>query len=147
MDGPDGITGADTGVKCVVAFFPATDLERLFTDEFPVSWEMRYSVRRLLGGAEPKDKPALARQASPIRQVRPGVAPHLVVHGGDDHLIPPQHSVDFVEQLLKVHVDAHCYVVGGFGHGNSILANRKVRDQVHTFLDRYLKPAGESAAR
>ena len=53
--GSNGINRTDNGVKCVVAFFPATDLERLFKDEFPVSWEMRYAVRHLLGGVEPKD--------------------------------------------------------------------------------------------
>jgi dipeptidyl aminopeptidase/acylaminoacyl peptidase len=101
---------------------------------------MRYAVRHLLGGVEPKNNLELARQASPIRWVRPGVPPHLVVHGGDDHLIPPQHSVDFVEQLLKVHVDAHAYVIGQFNHGTAILAKRNVRDQIHVFLDCYLQP-------
>ncbi len=147
---PDGLTSlspSDTGVNCVVALFPPTDLERLFTDEFPVSWEMRYSVRRLLGGAEPKDKPELTRQASPICWVRPGVAPQLVIHGGDDHLIPPQHSVDYVERLIKAQVDAHCYVVGGFTHGNVVLAHREVRDRIHAFLDRYLKPEQLTSAR
>jgi len=68
------ITRANLGVKCVVAFFPTTDLERLFTDEFPVGWGMRYAVRHLLGDVETKDKPELARQASPSHWVRPGVA-------------------------------------------------------------------------
>jgi acetyl esterase/lipase len=134
------VTRADAGVKCVVAFFPATDLARLFTDEFPVSWEMRYAVRHFLGGVAPKDKPELAREASPINWVRQGVPPHLVVHGGNDRLIPPQHSVDYVEHLLKVHVDARAYIVGGFDHGSIVLAKQNVRDQVRIFLDHYLKP-------
>lgn len=139
LDGVNSRGLTDTGVNCVVALFPATDLERLFVDEFPPSWQMRYSVRRLLGGVEPKDKRELARQASPIHWVRPGVAPHLLIHGGNDRLIPPQHSVDFVEQLLKAEVDAHVYVVGGFSHSSRILANAWVLDRIHLFLAEHLR--------
>jgi acetyl esterase/lipase len=118
-------------VKCVVAFFPATDLARFFDDEPAASWEIRYAVRKLLGGAKPTDNPELARQASPICWIHPGAAPELLVHGGADTLIPPQQSIDFVEQLLKAQVEAHAYIVGGVGHGNRILAHADVREQVN----------------
>ncbi|HVM59516.1 MAG TPA: alpha/beta hydrolase [Verrucomicrobiae bacterium] len=146
MEGNEGVTGEDSSVKCVVAFFPMTDLPRLFSDEFPVRWEMRTAVKWLLGGVEPKDNPVLAQQASPIYWVHAGAPPHLVIHGGNDHWVPAQHSVDFVESLLRAGVDAHAYIATGYGHGIFMIANVHVRDQVHAFLDKYLKsPAkGES---
>jgi acetyl esterase/lipase len=135
------------GVKCVVALFPPTDLERHFSDESAASWQMRFAVRRLLGGAEPRENPELAKQASPIQWVRPGVAPHLLIHGSEDRLIPAEHSVDFVEQLLDSRVDAQVLIVGGFAHGSAVLANGLVRHQIENFLDHYLQPARAFAAR
>jgi acetyl esterase/lipase len=145
--GSDENSPVDASVNCVVALFPPTDLERHFSDEFPRSWQMRYAVRGLLGGAEPKDNPELARQASPIHQVRPGVPPHLLIHGAEDRLIPAEHSIDFVEQLLEAEVDAQVYIVGGYKHSSRVLAVGVVRHQIHTFLDYYLKPEGSIAAR
>lgn len=144
MEWYDGVASAGKAPAptCVVAYFPPTDLVRLVADGEPVSWKMRFALRRLLGG-DPADSPTaktLAERASPRALITPATRPILIVHGSEDGFIPVSHSVDFVQDLLRAGIDARLEVVMGFDHGNTLLANAEVRRSVHAFLDRQLHP-------
>jgi acetyl esterase/lipase len=141
-------TSGSAAPACVVAYFPPTDLVRLMAEGEQVSWRMRFALRRFLGG-DPADSPAartLAERASPRALITPATRPILIVHGSEDGFIPVSHSVDFVQDLLRAGVDAQLEVVMGFDHGNTLLANAKVRRTVQTFLDHHLHPVVPAGA-
>jgi acetyl esterase/lipase len=107
-------------VRAVVAGYPATDLLHqdedvlpggILRDEDPAdpSWG-------LLGG-RPADLPDLARDASPVHQVRPGVPPVLLLHGDEDLVISPRQSRRLFDALVAAGAEAHFLLVHRAKHG------------------------------
>ena len=75
------------------------------------------SYESLLIGASVRDRPDLARAASPIAHVRSHVPPTLIVHGTGDSAIPAAQSEQLYEALARCGNDVTLYLVHGFGHG------------------------------
>lgn len=107
-------------VRAVVAGYPPTDLPRLDEDALPggvlggrdpddPSWG-------LLGG-RPTDLPDIAREASPVHQVGPGVPPVLLLHGDEDLLIGPGQSRKLFDALVAAGAEAHFLLVHRAKHG------------------------------
>ncbi|WP_309500464.1 alpha/beta hydrolase [Streptomyces shenzhenensis] len=112
--------GEAPSVRAVVAGYPATDLVRMYEDAVPggIAGENDPDdpARNLLGG-RPADLPDLAREASPVHQVGPGVPPVLLVHGDQDlHIGHPQ-SRRLFETLVAADAEAHLLLVHGADHG------------------------------
>ena len=75
------------------------------------------SYESLLIGAAVRDRPDLARAASPIAHVRSHVPPTLIMHGTGDSAIPAAQSEQLYESLARCGNDVTLYLVHGFGHG------------------------------
>jgi acetyl esterase/lipase len=75
------------------------------------------SYESLLIGASVRDRPDLARIASPIAHVRSDVPPTLIVHGTGDGAIPAAQSEQLYEALAQCGNDVTLCLVHGFGHG------------------------------
>lgn len=75
------------------------------------------SYESLLIGAPVRDRPDLARVASPIAHVRSHVPPTLIVHGTGDSAIPAAQSEQLYEALARCGNDVTLRLVHGFGHG------------------------------
>jgi acetyl esterase/lipase len=75
------------------------------------------SYESLLIGAAVRDRPDLARAASPIAHVRSHAPPTLIVHGTGDSAIPAAQSEQLYDALARCGNDVTLYLVRGFGHG------------------------------
>ncbi|HSL01361.1 MAG TPA: alpha/beta hydrolase [Rubrobacteraceae bacterium] len=98
---PPSCAVEDTGVSAVAAFYPPTDLRRLYGMEWPWSSPNVVglgSTTAFLGGT-PSTRPARYRDASPTAHVNPGDPPTFLVHGGADRLVPPEQSERLAERL------------------------------------------------
>ncbi|MFJ9353041.1 alpha/beta hydrolase fold domain-containing protein [Streptomyces mirabilis] len=110
---------AAPGVRAVVAGYPPTDLLRLNEDALPggmLGVDPADPAWGLLGGP-PSDRAAAAVEASPVRQVHPGVPPVLILHGDADLLIGPAQSRRLHETLVAAGAESHLLLVHGADHG------------------------------
>ena len=93
----------DTDVSAVAAFYPPTDLERLYEMEWPWSSPNVVgldSTRRFLGGT-PSTVLDRYRISSPVNHVDADDPPTFLVHGGADRLVPLEQSELLAQQLQE----------------------------------------------
>jgi acetyl esterase/lipase len=111
LEGNEGNPKQSSSVQAVCDFFGPTDLtpqpDWLITPP---------QVSALLGGS-PKDKPELARLASPVKFVDRKDPPFLIMHGEQDRLVPITQSEKLYDALKKAGVDATFVRVKNAGHG------------------------------
>jgi acetyl esterase/lipase len=93
------------------------------------------AVAKLLNGL-PKQKPALARAASPVNYVTSQAPPFLIVHGEKDNVVPPEQSKELAKLLAENNVSVELIMVPGVKHDlNDVNLVTKSID----FFDRHLK--------
>jgi acetyl esterase/lipase len=118
--GNDGVTGVDSSVSAVVAWYPPTDFLRLTeqTGAQPGSGaDSANSPESELIGVALRYDPELAAYASPITHITANSAPTLLVHGDADRLVPHQQSVSYCDALTAAGVSAELDLVPDGGHG------------------------------
>lgn len=112
--------GDAPAVRAVVASYPATDLVPMAEDAIPGGIlgdkDPDDPARGLLGGP-PADLPDIARAASPVHQVGPGVPPVLLLHGDEDLHIGHRQSRRLFDALVAADAEAHLLLVHGADHG------------------------------
>jgi acetyl esterase/lipase len=142
-------TGLEPRVAAIVNFFGITDLPDLLDGPnkkpFPENWP--YTVQWF--GNQP-NRGELAKAASPITHVRPGVPPTISIHGDADPTVPYAHSVRLQEALQKAGVAHELVTVPGGGHGNFPPDQwQRVYVAIEKFLAAHVSPAKtpSSAAR
>jgi acetyl esterase/lipase len=96
---------------------------------------------RLVGGPldrEPYGTRAL--EASPIRYVREGAPPFLIMHGDRDQVIPLEQSASLHRELVDRGVESTFHTVRGAGHGFKVSAKRYRRlvGKVVAFFEKHL---------
>jgi acetyl esterase/lipase len=101
----------------------------------PDSPESRYL------GARITDVPAKVRLASPMTYVHEDMPPILIQHGRQDHLVPVQQSILFVEKIQKC-VSPDRFELDIFedaNHGDPVFETDENMNRVFGFLDKYLR--------
>ncbi len=93
------------------------------------------SLERLLGGPLSQHL-ALAAKASPLTFVTKNAPPFLIVHGGQDDLVPPAQGELLADALKKAGGDATMHVVPGSGHDPQ---EAGMNELVGGFFDRALR--------
>jgi acetyl esterase/lipase len=103
-------------VAAMVNFFGITDVADLLDGPnkkpFPEHWP--YAVQWL--GNQP-NRLEVAKAASPLAYVRPGVPPVISIHGDADPLVPYTHSIRLQDALQKAGVAHELVTIPGGGHG------------------------------
>jgi len=117
-------------VQCAIDFFGPTDLTSFEHRQTPVTSR---ALVALLGG-RPEDRPARAREASPLHNVDPDDPPFLIVHGTRDELVPYAASVDLDAALRRAGVPVVFQTVEGGGHGDFF--SPEIVRRVRAFLER-----------
>jgi pimeloyl-ACP methyl ester carboxylesterase len=134
---------ADPRVKAVVAFEPFCTLRDAVTDFAPVvlgplTFLAPPGVLSAVTKAAAAQGGFRADQANPLRAIRATDTPVLLVHGTDDHHLPPAHSVR-LHAAAPDHSDL--YMVEGANHLTLWIHDLPtVREKVTTWLDAQLKP-------
>ena len=87
-------SAGDAGVSAVAAFYPPTDLRRLYEMEW--LWArpnfVGLEATKLFLGGTPDTAPYRYRVSSPIAQAGPSDPPTLLIHGGADRVVPVEQS-------------------------------------------------------
>jgi len=99
----------------------------------------RKSTSTLLLGAQPVDRPDLARFASPTTYIDKEDPPFLIFHGDKDVTVPITLSklLDSYLQLANVH--SEFVIVTGAPHGGKLFGSEKIKNKILVFLNTYLK--------
>jgi acetyl esterase/lipase len=119
-----------SAIQACCSFYGPSDLTDL-----PAASEL---VAQLLG-CSVEECPEVATKASPITYVSSSSAPHLLVHGDADVIVPISHSYRFLAALEEHGVDAKLHVRHGVGHdGEAFYGNADVRSLVVGFFRTFL---------
>jgi acetyl esterase/lipase len=124
-DGVEGLEG-DIGehleqsskVRCVLDFFGPAEMLTMGDHGGSIDHNSPNSPESKLLGGTLKEHPDKAKNASPVEHVTPNDAPHLIVHGSADPVVPNQQSVALAMRLKEVGVPVTFITVDGAGHGN-----------------------------
>ncbi len=126
----------NTGVAAVVAFYPPTDLVRLSTLGY------LSGMRHYLGGSLGAF-PGRYRLSSPVDHVRPSDPPTLLVHGGDDQIVPSRQSGLLAERLRAAGVSERLVELPWANHTFDFYwggwSSQITRAALHDFLNNHLK--------
>lgn len=130
LEGDIGIRGPSSRVQAAIplagpSWFPADEMH---TDA---------AVARLLGVHQTVD-PDLAIRASPAAYAHNAAPPFLIIHGGDDTVVPISQSEYLNDRLLECGRDSELVRVDGAGHNYQDLLKADVMDRVAQFFDRHL---------
>ena len=97
--------------------------------------EFLQNIEAYLGG-KPSEKKAAAKKASPALQVCPGMAPHLLLQGTNDPIVPPEQTRILYEALLSKKVPAELYMLEGAGHGTTEFDQPAVKELILKFWEK-----------
>ena len=93
---------------------------------------------KLLGGTT-KQKPDLAREASPVTYIDPHDPPMFIIHGTADHTVPMAQSQLLMTDLTQSGVPFTFVPVEGAGHGGPAFRTPAVYAKLLAFLHQTLK--------
>jgi acetyl esterase/lipase len=123
--------GTSAHVSAVIDFYGPTDLKTLVRGRQAVAGP----VELLLGGST-DEVPDRYTLASPITHVSPGDAPHLIIHGSRDVLVPISQSERLAAACKSAGVRHQFLIVDGAGHGFELkAAGRDLIPKILAFLD------------
>jgi acetyl esterase/lipase len=122
-------------LRASALWYAVSDIATMPTDQAAVGGPLDppgESREELFIGGLVSDLPDLARAASPAHQVHADAPPFLLVHGGDDVLVPLHQSERLRDALAPVGVACELVVVEGYGHMFPAMPD----DEVATHVDR-----------
>jgi acetyl esterase/lipase len=92
-------------------------------------------------GAKIGEIPIKVQLANPMTYIHEDMPPILIQHGRNDHLVPVQQSIIFVEKLKKyVRPDRFEFdILENADHGDPLFETEENMLRVFSFLDKYLK--------
>ena len=114
FSGPQLRTGGQR-LRCVVAWYPPTDLLRLHQVE--TSGELDAGTVQSFVGVDPAADPERWREVSPIEQAHAGIPPTLILQGTRDLLVPHTQATSFAAKLSEVGATCELHMVEGAVHG------------------------------
>jgi acetyl esterase/lipase len=129
VEGDLGTTGVSSRVACVVDFCGPSDFPN-----FELTPGAQNPVTKLLGGL-PKDKPEVAKAASPITYVTKDDPPFLIVHGTADRTVPFNQAERLYDAQRKAGVDTTFVKIEGGGHG---IGGPEIETRVRAFFEKHL---------
>lgn len=137
LDGDLGeFTALPSRVRCVVNICGPADLTKPVCTSRAAEELIAGLVTKLLGGTI-VEKPAAAREASPITYVSSATPPILTIHGTKDSLVDFEQSVRFDEALKKAGAKSLLVPMTGVDH--NFRAGKETLRRIRQFLDLHLR--------
>jgi acetyl esterase/lipase len=134
LEGSEGVTGASSDVQAIVSFYGMSDFTTILQQSTPHGLSVRVPALQLLLGAQPSEKPELARLASPVFHVNAKSPPLLLFHGDADPQAPFEQSREMEAAYKKAGARVQFEVIGGGGHGGEKFFDDKRIALVTEFL-------------
>jgi acetyl esterase/lipase len=122
-------------IKLVLDFYGPSDF---FTLKGSESKDPRSPINILLGGTV-ADKPALAKEASPITYIDKNDPPFLIVQGEKDQSVNPDQSISLNSKLNAAGIKSEIIIVPGAPHYGVMFDARNIREKIFRDLSLYLK--------
>jgi acetyl esterase/lipase len=105
---------SDINPKAIISFFGPADLEHLYKN--PSYPGVPFLLTSMLGGT-PDSKPEVYKSSSPINYVTAKSPPTLLLHGGQDNLVPVEQSRLLDSKLKKAGVKHDLVIYPDARHG------------------------------
>lgn len=135
-----GVADDDPKVAAIVNWFGITDV----WDVVQGANVRGYGVRWFAGV---ENKAEVARRASPMTYVRPGLPPIITIHGDADPTVPYAQAVTLRDALAKAGVTTELVTIPGGGHGNFVAPQRdRAWTAIRAFLDKLSIPPASPTA-
>lgn len=146
-DLPFGEQGDDT-VQAAIGWFTPTNLGNIADQLYACGQknprsdnEAPDSPPAIVLGHVPMDDPERVRMTDPNTYICKNCPPFILYHGDDDKVVPYMSSLVLAYNLVRAigedKVEFH--LVHGAGHGKEFFDNQETYDQIHAFLDRFVK--------
>lgn len=130
----NGVAQDNPKVAAIVNWFGITDV----WDVVQGANTRGYGVRWFAGV---ENKMEVARRASPLTYVRPGLPPVITIHGDADPTVPYAQAVALRDALAKAGVTNELVTIPGGGHGNFVAPQRdRAWTAIRAFLDKLSIP-------
>ncbi len=122
-------------VTCVLDFCGPSNFFTLPSQGSVINMDdPKTAVSKLLGGTI-KNKPATARDASPVTYLTSDDAPFLLIHGDKDPLVPYAQATEFDAALEKAKIPSILLTGTNRGH---VFFSTQLFERMRAFLDRHL---------
>jgi acetyl esterase/lipase len=147
LDGDGGYAEQSSAVKCVVAYYPPTDLtivHEVIRDGKAPFLEGLYAkkvVEDLLGGPPEKVGADKYAKCSPVCYACKEAAPMLLIHGTADKLVPIEQSKLLEKKLKEAGAEATVLPIEKGGHGFWGKDSETAAMAAMEFFAKHLKPA------
>ena len=125
-------------IRAAIDFFGPTDfIARIGSMKLDEGNQKSTSTELL--GAQPVNRPDLAKVASATTYIDQADPPFLIFHGDKDTTVPITLSklLDSYLQLAKVH--SEFVIVNGAPHGGKLFGSEVIKNKILVFLNTYLK--------
>lgn len=129
---------------CVVDFYGVADLTPVELPKEKYSEaETFVAICEYFLGKKHSEAPELFAEASPLNRVTKEACPFIAIHGDADPIVPYEQSVQLVEKLKAVGVEATLHTVKDGKHGPSfgnVTGKDAAYEAMWAFLAKHLKP-------
>lgn len=129
---------------CVVDFYGVADLTPAELPKEKYSQgDIFVAVCENFIGKKHSEAPEVFAEASPLNHVTKEACPFIAIHGDADPIVPYEQSVQLVEKLKNVGVEATLHTVKDGKHGPSfgdVPGKDAAYEAMWTFLVKHLKP-------
>ncbi|MGH9941677.1 MAG: alpha/beta hydrolase fold domain-containing protein [Pyrinomonadaceae bacterium] len=146
---PPSCDAPDTSVRAVVSLYGATDL--LWGYRHPANQRVLDGpgkIRGFLGGT-PETAGDRFRLLSPVAQVASDSPPTLLIHGGRDQLVGPEHTARLTQRLVEFGVPHRAllvpYAQHAFDYNFNGWGSQLTRAVLLDFLRRHLRDGAQTA--
>lgn len=120
-------------VKALVDMFGPTDITALYS-AYSISPITQLGLQYLLGGT-PVSNPVIYQSSSPINFVTTQTAPTLILHGGQDPIVPIAQSTTLKTKLQTAGVVTKMVIYPNEGHGWTGASLTDTYNQIVQFLN------------
>lgn len=83
--------------------------------------------------------PVLLKSASPLTYLNSEAPPLLIVHGGQDKVVPVSQSINLHRDYQQAGLDSTLHVIEGAGHGGKLFTDLSLQRMMKKFLDSHVK--------
>ncbi|MDP5158940.1 MAG: alpha/beta hydrolase [Flaviramulus sp.] len=128
-----------SAVQGIIDFYGPTNFTSIISQSTTQSRKGRLSILSKLFGGLPKNKPELAKLASPVFHVDTTDPPLLIMHGNKDQKVPINQSLELESQYKKNNLDVFFKVIYDGGHGGKVFETKENYQLTFKFLDKIFK--------
>lgn len=126
-------------VHAIVDFYGPTNFMTIVAQSTPHGLGVRVPALQLLLGAQPENKPELAKLASPVDHVDGTDPPLLLIHGDQDPQVPINQSHELHGKYKEFNLAVRFEVIHGGAHGGQVFFDDERLSIVQKFLDENLR--------